>query len=255
MKIASAVKTASTLAVLGIMLVVSLFVGLMIATAGGALYPSINKISAPITCAGEFHIESSRYSGRPGETGTVHRIFCRNRLTGARSDITLYAIFISFLIYSAIIFTFALVLVFPFIWFAARKAGRAAEGITPFAQKAWVHGFGAAASPRASTSHTRIVFNGREYKSSDEMPAEARAAYEQAMSVFQDNDRNGVPDIFEGGGTQNVTASSFVFPKPPAPQESADPAERLRKLKQLLDAGLINAEEHDAKKAEILSEM
>jgi len=41
----------------------------------------------------------------------------------------------------------------------------------------------------------------------------------------------------------------------PQPQQQADPMEVLGKLKKLLDAGLIEQAEYDAKKAEILSRM
>jgi membrane protease subunit (stomatin/prohibitin family) len=38
-------------------------------------------------------------------------------------------------------------------------------------------------------------------------------------------------------------------------QKSEDPAEKIKKLGQMKDSGLITQEEFDAKKAEILSEM
>ena len=51
---------------------------------------------------------------------------------------------------------------------------------------------------------SKIFFNGREYASVDEMPADVRQAYERAMSVFADGDRNGTPDILEDGANVNV---------------------------------------------------
>lgn len=57
----------------------------------------------------------------------------------------------------------------------------------------------------------KILFNGKEYDSPDEMPPDARQAYEAAMGqfndMFADPDRDGVPDIFENltpGHAQNV---------------------------------------------------
>jgi hypothetical protein len=44
---------------------------------------------------------------------------------------------------------------------------------------------------------TKIIFNGKEYASVDEMPAQARQAYEQMMGMFVDRNRNGVPDAFD----------------------------------------------------------
>jgi hypothetical protein len=68
---------------------------------------------------------------------------------------------------------------------------------------------------------TRITVNGVEYRSVDEMPADVRRQYEQAMSMLADRDRNGVPDILEGRSqlpagarpktTEVVTSVSNVF--------------------------------------------
>lgn len=96
---------------------------------------------------------------------------------------------------------------------------------------------------------TRIVFNGQEYSSPEEMPAEIRRAYEQAMSgVLADADHNGIPDLFESGGGTSVFQSVRTQPL-------EDPAERLRKVKEMRDSGLITEQEYEAKKAEILDRM
>ena len=50
-----------------------------------------------------------------------------------------------------------------------------------------------------------INFNGKSYSSLEEMPAAERMMYDQIMSVFKDEDKNGVPDIFEGDIVKNVT--------------------------------------------------
>ena len=46
----------------------------------------------------------------------------------------------------------------------------------------------------------KIVINGKEYASTDEMPPEIRALYEKAMETFADRDGNQVPDFLEGKG-------------------------------------------------------
>lgn len=51
---------------------------------------------------------------------------------------------------------------------------------------------------------TRIIFNGREYASTEVMPDEVRKAYEQALAQFVDADHNGIPDILERVGPGNV---------------------------------------------------
>jgi hypothetical protein len=45
----------------------------------------------------------------------------------------------------------------------------------------------------------QIIVNGKSYASMDEMPAEIRQTYEQAMGVLADNNKNGIPDVLEGG--------------------------------------------------------
>jgi RNase P/RNase MRP subunit p29 len=58
----------------------------------------------------------------------------------------------------------------------------------------------------------RIVFNGREYSSADDMPPDVREAFERTMRLTADSDRNGVPDVFEGrdGNVTSVTRQKIV---------------------------------------------
>ena len=46
-------------------------------------------------------------------------------------------------------------------------------------------------------SSTKIIADGNEYNSLDQLPPDVRAKYEQAMGTL-DTNRNGVPDFFEG---------------------------------------------------------
>jgi hypothetical protein len=64
-----------------------------------------------------------------------------------------------------------------------------------------------------STFSTQIVHNGQTYASVEEMPAEARRDYEQAMAAF-DRDRNGVPDAFEQGEFVAGQPSVSLTPAP-----------------------------------------
>lgn len=52
----------------------------------------------------------------------------------------------------------------------------------------------------------RVLFDGREYTSLDELPPDARAKYEQAMSTLDAN-RNGIPDVVEGMLGRGVQSS------------------------------------------------
>ena len=96
---------------------------------------------------------------------------------------------------------------------------------------------------------SKIVFNGREFSSPDEMPPDVRQAYDQVMSgVLVDANRNNIPDIVEGGGGSSVfTGIRTLTPE--------DPAEKLRKLNEMRDSGLITNQEYETKRAEILSRM
>jgi hypothetical protein len=58
----------------------------------------------------------------------------------------------------------------------------------------------------------KIIFNGREYSSVDEMPPDVREAYERITRTFADSDGDGVPDVLEGlaGNTVSTTTSKIV---------------------------------------------
>lgn len=95
--------------VLAILVVVSLFFGFAIfAAAGGALLPSIHKLSAPLICQGTVEIETIRASYRPGETSWTHYIYCVNG--GERKEITAQAVLMTGLLASAV--TLVVLLIF-----------------------------------------------------------------------------------------------------------------------------------------------
>ncbi len=78
---------------------ISLFIGLMIATAGGALHPPLLTVAAPVLCDGDMDISSRNYSYKPGQSGTSHTIRCERE--GRVQEVTLRAIGVSTLIYGA----------------------------------------------------------------------------------------------------------------------------------------------------------
>lgn len=96
---------------------------------------------------------------------------------------------------------------------------------------------------------TKIVFNGQEFSSPNDMPPEIRTAYDQVMGgMLADANGNNIPDVWEGGGGGSI----FTGIKTLTPD---DPADKLKKLKEMRDSGLITAEEYDTKRAEILSRL
>ncbi len=70
------------------------------------------------------------------------------------------------------------------------------------------------------SSTTKIIADGKEYNSLDELPPDIRAKYEQAMGSLDAN-RNGMPDFLEGVmSTSNMagtTEHSHAIPIPRAP--------------------------------------
>lgn len=73
----------------------------------------------------------------------------------------------------------------------------------------------------------QIHFNGKTYNDLAEMPATEREMYDQLMSVMQDEDGNGVPDIFEGDVVGNIIAVA---------KKSGADSERIAALEQMSPA-------------------
>ena len=57
----------------------------------------------------------------------------------------------------------------------------------------------------------RIVFNGIEYGTPEEMPAETRAEYDRVMRMLEDKNGNGTPDIFEGASQSTTHVDQRVY--------------------------------------------
>lgn len=85
---------------IGILFGVSLFLAYTFFVAAiGAFLPSVNYISKPLLCSGEYKIETTRYSYKPGQVGWQHNIYCDGK------DITLASISLTGLIVALVIFT------------------------------------------------------------------------------------------------------------------------------------------------------
>ncbi|HEV2817950.1 MAG TPA: SHOCT domain-containing protein [Allosphingosinicella sp.] len=107
-----------------IILPASLFIGLMIASAGTAIYPRVAGVGAALLCSGEVIYESHGQSYRPGEYTVTRQIYCRSGdgKGATQEEITFRAIGLAFLIYSAIAFLLLHFLVAPWL---RRRAARA----------------------------------------------------------------------------------------------------------------------------------
>jgi hypothetical protein len=90
-----------------IVLPLALFIALMLASAGVAIWPKMAAPGAAILCGGgEVIYESHGASYRPGEYTITREIYCRTGegKQARRDEITFQAAGISFLLYSAIVF-------------------------------------------------------------------------------------------------------------------------------------------------------
>jgi hypothetical protein len=102
---------------------VSLFLGYaIIAAAVGAFFPSINTISKPLVCQGEFKIETTRYSYKPGQMGWQHNVYCDGR------DVTLPSILVTGMFFSLLCFIVLLVR-FPSFIFHPKNFGELANDL------------------------------------------------------------------------------------------------------------------------------
>lgn len=111
-----------------IILPAALFVGLMIATAGMAIYPGVTAIANPLICAGEVVYESRNYSYRPGQRGVERFIYCQTgEGKGGQEDIIWKAMGVSFLLYSAIAFLLLRFIVAPLLRHRVRDTLEAAR--------------------------------------------------------------------------------------------------------------------------------
>lgn len=199
-----------------LVLPVSLFVGLMIATAGIALYPPVSRVAAPLVCAGgTLDYQSHGASYRPGEYTVTRTIYCAQEGSGpkggAREDVTLSAAGISFLIYSAIAFILLRFIALPLLRRRFRAALEAVPGLRP-------SGVDPGGAPFAV----------------DEILERVKQAVER------------------GGGSMTVRTAAFDLHDAEA---GGDLESRLARLKALRDQGLITAADYEAKKAEILSRL
>lgn len=62
-------------------------------------------------------------------------------------------------------------------------------------------------APKPKVSR-KIVINGKEYDSVEEMPPEIRAVYEKMSSMMVDEDADGVPDFIQGKGPAGLWSAA-----------------------------------------------
>ncbi|HYD12439.1 MAG TPA: SHOCT domain-containing protein [Allosphingosinicella sp.] len=192
----------------------SLFVALMIATAGFAVWPGVVAPGAAIVCGSGEVVHAAHEYRRPGEYSLIRQIYCQtgSGKQGAREEITFPAMGVSFLIYAAVLFLLLQFLVRPLV---ARRLRRKMEAL----------GFGGPAQQGG-------------------WPGAAGASgLGDILGRVQDAVRRGEAEV----RVRNVSVDL------PGDADGGDIGARLAQLKALRDQGLISAQDYEAKKAEILA--
>ena len=218
------------------------FIGLMIATAGGALFPTIVRVADPWVCEGTVSTISSRYSYKPGQSGVQHVMTCDAGDGSPPRDITLRVVATASAIYGAAAFVVLLIPVLllgtllPRLRTALR--GKASEaggwGGTPVGTQALqdllrsnIQSVAGNGSSTSETSRTWVVVN---------------------------NDKSSNPTIAALQDILLENADHTAIDAVMSMQKQA-PAERLLALKALHEQGLLTASEYQAKRAEILAQL
>ena len=221
------------------------FIGLMIATAGGALFPQIVRVADPFVCDGTASIESSRYSYKPGQRGVQHIITCDTGDGSAPRDITLRSVAMSAVIYGAVAAAVLLILVLGLGQLLSRWLRRSSGKRPGLAGKE-----GAGTGVEALQALLRAANQDNNDKklstyaaSWGNRNAPSGATLAALQALLQNTGHVVVGPV---SSTTSVSTGSG---------DPADPATRLLALIALHEQGLLTADEYEVKRAEILSRL
>jgi hypothetical protein len=87
---------------------------------------------------------------------------------------------------------------------------------------------------------TQIIFNGQQYDSPEAMPEDVRRAYHEMLDQLQDKDKDGIPDVLQGGTTGKalgVLQTSVTFNGRTLEDLSSLPAPVRRLLQNVIGHG------------------
>ncbi len=228
---------------------ISLFGGLMIATAGGAVYPKVIQPGAQWLCRqGQVRIDSQAYSYKPGQQGVSRRVVCEEPGDNER-DITFSSIAAAFVMYSLVIF------VLMALWQLLRGA-RGEASAQDFSQPPdaapflGAEGVGPKPPGGAPKVHTTVNVHGRQIDGLDALGDVVRQQLGAGMAgLVEQALRDGQ---FSARTRKTVVVNDRVID---TADGGSEPAERLRQLSGLLDQGLITEAEYHAKRAEVLKRL
>lgn len=218
------------------------FIGLMIATAGGALFPTIVRIADPWVCEGTVTTISSRYSYKPGQTGVQHVMTCDAGDGSPTRDITLRAVATAAAIYGAAAFV---VLLIP-VLVLGRLLPRVSAALRG---KADVLEAGGRASVGTQALQDFLRGHIQSVAGNGSSTSETKRSW-----VVVNNDKSSNPTIAALQDILLENADHTALDAVMSMQKQA-PVERLQALSTLHEQGLLTASEYEAKRAEILAEL
>jgi hypothetical protein len=196
----------------------SVFTGIFIVSIGfGAVFPVINQISAPFICrGGHLTDDQDTYHPAPGTTTTTITWFCINDQTGEQKEISpLLMAPVAGTIYGLVIFVIAMTI-------QTVKAPRRPASLLKQRQE------------NIQTSVEQIKAMGL----ADHLGPEQYDKVIHNMEIIY----------------PQSTPASKAAPRLMIPTEETE-VEKLKKLKELLEADLITQEDYDKKKSEILNRL
>ncbi len=227
---------------------ISLFIGLMIATAGFAIYPPVANIATPLTCDGQAVQESIGSSYRPGQYTVSRSIYCvSGGPKGAREDITMKTMGVAFLLYSAIAFVLLVLL-----GMVLRRKSRDLMKAPNLGGATWSVRPPGPGESGGMTGTTTTVSDGVTISTGPASPADISSILAKVAEAVQ----RGGPNVVVRNMSYDAQTGNWTESGGAAGEdgdESGDPGERLTRLKQLYDQGLITAAEYQQKRSEILS--
>jgi hypothetical protein len=205
----------------------------------------IAPLLSPLCPPGEeILIDVVTYS-EPGSDSKTPYFYCvsasgtQNYVSNGRVFITIMGIAGGISLFIASFYTFM-------AWVKKRQFG---EEETPAADSKILLGglqdyFEGKGSTRTIT-HDKYIINGKPYDNIEDMPADVRAQFDQSLSILEDEDGDGIPDLLQKGRFTKMI--EFL--------EKGDSETQLGKLKKLLDAEFITQTDYDNKKEEILAKL
>jgi hypothetical protein len=277
-----------------LLLVWSLFMGVTAISIGvGAIFPSLNGIAQPFICSnGYLQVLLSTSHPQPGVTYTAEKYQCVDNRTGEARDVNQWSMFlINGLIYGTILFA----IIMLWWWIRSKRrarlvAARSAVDETNLYTSvdlppgAYVTSVDKYDLQELTRQYKAGQFSEKEYQRkrkeildgvagritatpSLEMPQVPPAIQSGTLGdymqqVLTQQYESGVISEQEYERKKAKLAKQFHFSKSAptshleaATSPDAQAADELRKLKKLLDEGLITQQDYDQKKAEILSRM